>query len=148
MNESDAATIREYFRRDQKAGISPPDLSKDCTYAEHIVHARGKRTQFTSISLELSKIKDFGDADYKLKREKIVADEHTVVEHEALLEELRRVTREEDKADRLRAAQALRYATRRKEGLVKWSFNISGVDRKNIITWGTNKVQVYFIRMS
>ena len=32
---------QDYFRRDQRNGISPPDLTKDSTYAEHIVHARG-----------------------------------------------------------------------------------------------------------
>ena len=147
MNESDASTSREYYRRDQRAGISPPDLSKECTFAEHIVHARGKRTQFTSISLDLSKIKDFGDTDYKLNQAKIVVDQHALVEHEALLEELRRVIREEDKADRLRATQALRYATRRKEGLVKWSFNTSSVERKDLVSWAGIKVQVYFTKV-
>jgi len=60
---SQSVSTRPYFRRDQRDGISPPDLSKVCTYAEHIVHARGKRTQFTSISLDLAKIRDFGDTE-------------------------------------------------------------------------------------
>jgi hypothetical protein len=53
LSEAEAAkpAIRAYFRRDQRDGVGPPDLSKVCTYAEHIVHARGKRTQFTSVSL-------------------------------------------------------------------------------------------------
>src|SRR5436190_20886604 len=114
MSDLGAGSHREYFRRDQRDGISPPDLSKDCTFAEHIVHARGKRTQFTSVSLDLTKIKDFGDTDYRLEREPTARDGHTLVEHEALLAELRRVVREEEKAERLRAAQALRYASRRK----------------------------------
>ena len=59
---------REYFRRDQSDGISPPDPSKVCTFAEHIVRARGKRTNYTSVSLDPSKIRDFGDALYRLKR--------------------------------------------------------------------------------
>jgi hypothetical protein len=42
----------DYFRRDQAVGVAAPDLLKDCSYAEHIVHARGKRTQLTGISLD------------------------------------------------------------------------------------------------
>lgn len=30
---------RPYFRRDQRDGISPLDLSKECTFAEHEVIA-------------------------------------------------------------------------------------------------------------
>jgi hypothetical protein len=145
---NDAATPRDYFRRDQKDGISPPDLSKDCSFAEHIVHARGKRTPFTSVSLDLTKIKDFGDTDYRLERQLVVAHSHALIEHEPLLEELRKVVRTGEKADRLRAAQALRYATRRKEGLVNWAFDISRVARKDLISWAENQVQAYFSRLS
>ena len=138
---------REYYRRDQADGISPPDLSKECTFAEHIVHARGKRTRLTSVSLDLSRIKDFGDADYQLKRSNAEGDGHKMVEHESLIEELRRVSREEDKAERIRAIQALRYATRRKEGLVDWSFDTSGVLRKDMIGWAKPRVSAYFTRL-
>lgn len=148
MSQSDALAGRPYFRRDQKDGISPPDLSKECTFAEHIVHARGKRSQLTSVSLDLARIRDFGDTDYRLVREALCADSHALVEHEALIEELRRVAREEEKSERLRAAQALRYATRRSEGLVRWSFDTSGVARKDLITWAWKKVQAYFTRVS
>jgi hypothetical protein len=141
------AAPRPYYRRDQKDGISPPDLSKDCTFAEHIVHARGKRTRYTSISLDLTKIRDFGEVDFRLEREPIDRDGHTVVEHEALIAELQRVAREADKADRLRAVRALSYATRRREGLVSWSFDISRVLRKDIIIWCGDRIQVYFTRI-
>ncbi|HUY90246.1 MAG TPA: hypothetical protein VMV10_16025 [Pirellulales bacterium] len=146
MSNAEAPT-RDYFRRDQRSGISPLNLAKDCTYAEHIVHARGKRSQFTSVSLDLSNICDFGDADYKLKREVIATDGHTLVEHEALIAELRRVAKEEAKEDRLRAVQALRYATRRKEGLVSWSFDLSGIARKDLISWAEKSVQKYFAQV-
>lgn len=137
----------DYFRRDQNSGIQPPDLSKECTYEEHIVHARGKRTQYTSVSLDLAKIRDFGDTDYKLTREQALNDGHFLVEHEALIAHLRKVVREGQKESRLRAAQALRYAKRRKEGLVRWSFDVVGIPRKDLIAWAGNKVQAYFIRM-
>lgn len=79
LNSNDASPARDYFRRDQRDGVSPPDLSKDCTFAEHIVHARGKRTQFTSVSLDLSKIRDFGDTYYKLERDKTVSHGHSLL---------------------------------------------------------------------
>jgi hypothetical protein len=147
MADTDTTPLREYFRRDQRDGISPPDLSKECTFAEHIVHARGKRTCLTSISLDLGKIRDLGDTNYRLERVKLVEDQHGLVEHEALLEELRRVGREGEKADRLLAIQAMRYATKRKEGLVNWKFDISRVPRKDVIPWAQARIQVYFTRL-
>ncbi len=111
------------------------------------MHARGKRTQFTSVSLDLSKIRDFGDTDYKLKRELVASDGHDLVEHEVLITELRRVAREEAKEDRLRAVRALRYAMKRKEGLVRWSFNSAGVARKDLINWAERMIQKYFARV-
>src|SRR4051794_6190582 len=78
-SEKDTTQVeRPYYRRDQKDGVSPPDLTKKCTYADHIVHARGKRTRFTSVSLDLSKIRDFGEASYRLKRREAEADSHKV----------------------------------------------------------------------
>ncbi len=138
---------RDYFRRDQKGGISPPNLANDCTFAEHIVHARGKRTQYTSVSLDLSKIRDFGDTNYKLERESAISDGHGLVEHETLIAELRRVAREETKEARLRAVQALRYATSRREGLVSWSFKTTGVAQKDLISWAEKIIQKYFARI-
>jgi hypothetical protein len=66
----------------------------------------------------------------RLNREKAENDGHALVEHEALIQELRKVSREDQKTERLRAIQALRYATRRKQGLISWSFDRSGVARK------------------
>ncbi len=142
---AEGITARDYFRRDQRAGVSAPDLSKACTYAEHIVRARGKRTQYTSVSLDLTKIRDFGDTTYRLKREETLRDGHELVEHEVLLDELKRVVREERQAERQRAIQALRYAGRRKEGLVKWKFNMAGVARSELINWVYGRVQNYFV---
>ncbi len=96
MSEKSLDPRREYFRRDQRDCISPPDLSKDCTFAEHIVHARGKRTRYTSVSLDLARIKDFGETNYRLEQMKLSDDNHVLVEHETLILELKRVIREEE----------------------------------------------------
>jgi hypothetical protein len=137
---------RDYFRRDRNEGISPPDLSKDCSFAEHIVHARGKRTQFTSVSLDPAKVRDFGEAIYVFDRVAGAGDNHLLVEHETLMEELHRVAQQETKVERARAIQAFRYAGRRREGLVRWGFDIQGIARKDLINWAHQAVQKYFRR--
>jgi len=137
-----------YYRRDQANGISGPDPLKQCTFAEHIVHARGKRTRYTSVSLDLSKIRDFGEQDYQLHCAKVAADNHSLVEHVALIAELQRVIREGEKVDRIRAVAALRYAKKRREGLVDWKFAIpSSLPRKDVLSWAEGQVQPYFSKV-
>ncbi|QGM45570.1 hypothetical protein [Methylocystis heyeri] len=137
-------TERNYFRGDQKEAITAPDLSKQCEYADHIVNARGKKTAFTSVSLDRNKIEPFGEVDYLLLRQKAAADGHQIIEHEDLVAALQASASSEEKAARLKALQALRYARMRKEGLVRWAFDISGIARKDIVTWGFHRVQQYF----
>jgi|GEM_PF-1098485 len=134
----------EYFRRDQVKGVTAPDLSKDCTYAEHIVRARGKRTRFTSVSLDRCKIDDFGPQLYFLVRDSVDDDGHVVVEHEELINNLRETALSSEKGERARAIQAQRYAKRRLECLVKWNFLIDEIERKSLITWAFNNIQKYF----
>jgi len=136
----------DYFRRDQADGVTAPDLSKDCSYAEHIVRARGKRTQLTSVSLDPQKINDFGPALYRALRPDIDGDGHTIIEHLELLQHLRVSAELNEKEERVRALQAQRYAKRRQEGLVKWNFSLGGIDRKNLISWAFQNVQKYFRR--
>lgn len=134
----------DYYRRDQDRGITAPDLSKDCAFAEHVVRARGKRTRFTSVSLDKTKIDDFGPALYLALRSAINEDGHSIVEHHDLINLLRTTAATGQKADRERALQAIRYAVRRKEGLIDWKFDFRGVERKDIISFGLNVVQKYF----
>lgn len=136
----------EYYRGDQRAGITAPDLSKRCEFAEHIARARGKRTAYTSVSLDRRFIERFGECDYVLLREPIDRDGHRLVEHGELITHLEQAARERDKGERLIALQALRYARLRREGLVNWNFNIDGVERKDLITWAFGRVQAYFQR--
>jgi hypothetical protein len=137
----------EYFRRDREEGVSPPDLSKDCTYAEHIVRARGKRTRYTSVSLDAGRIRDFGPVLYKVHGDRLLADGHRLVEHEDLIATLRKVVREQDRAERARAVQAIRYARMRSEGLISWTFDIAGVARKDLIQWAERRIRPYFSKV-
>jgi hypothetical protein len=82
-----------------------------------------------------------------LERQALLDDKHELIEHESLLSELREAIRGAEKAERSRAIQALRYATRRKEGLVSWRFDTTGVERKDLISWARSRVQVYFTRL-
>ncbi|MCG3178251.1 MAG: hypothetical protein BIFFINMI_00577 [Phycisphaerae bacterium] len=136
--------LRDYYRRDQKGGVTAPDLAKDCTYAQHVVRARGKRTRFTSVTLAPDRCRDFGVATYHLLRPKVDDDGHRVVEHEALMKALRETARKETKDEKARAIQALRYARRRAEGLVDWRLDISRVERKNLIAFAEGKITGYF----
>ncbi len=138
--------MAEYYRGDQRAGITAPDLSKDVEYADHIVKARGKRTQFTSVSKKSGKIRDFGDSLYHLQQEKLAEDDHQLVEHQQLINALREQARGTEKAAKLKAVQAIRYARKRAEGLVDWRFDTSGVQRKDLIAWAGSRVQAYFQR--
>ncbi len=140
--------VRLYFRRDQEDGITAPDLSKTCTYAEHIVHARGKRSQYTSVSLDPQRITRFGPRLYRADREQIGKDSHELVEHEVLLTELRSAARGQCREERARALQAIRYASSAREGLVAWTFDTSGVERKDLINWAWTKVQLYFRKVT
>ena len=134
----------DYYRRDQQDGVTAPDLSKTCFYAEHIVRARGKRTQYTSVSLDPERIADFGPALYAVLRDRVQAEEHVLVEHDDLLRHLRLIAERQTKAERARAIQALRYARLRLEGLVEWRFNTSGVERKDLIAWAHRHIQEFF----
>jgi hypothetical protein len=138
-------STQDYYRRDQSSGITAPNLAKCCSYAEHIVSARGKRDQYTSVSLDPKKIHGFGDKLYRLLREKLPEDGHDLVEHDILLSSLRQIAATGDKADKTRALRALRYATKRKEGLICWRFDICSIETKDIISWTFSKVQTYFV---
>ena len=76
------------------------------------------------------------------------ADGHELVEHRVVDS----VNSDESFAMRrkpnvIRAIQALRYATRRKEGLVNWSFDITWVSRKDLSDLGQNASSTYFTRL-
>ncbi len=134
----------DYFRQDQAKGITAPDLSKNCTFAEHIVRARGKRTQLTSLSLDPGKIDDFGPVLYQAICEEIIQGRHSIVEHADLLSHLRQAAASGEKEERARAIQAQRYAKRRLEGLVKWQFATDNIARKDLIAWAFENIQKYF----
>jgi hypothetical protein len=110
------------------------------------MHARGKRSSLTSVSLDSSKITDFGPQLYRLKVRELIGDEHELIEHQRLLESLRETVNSSTKAEKTQAIQAQRYALRRKEGLVKWNFNTAAVERKDLINWTFKQVQEYFSR--
>lgn len=134
------------FRGDQQAGITAPDLAKPCDFADHIVRARGKRTAYTSVSRDRHAIERFGECQYLLLRKPLLADNHRLIEHVELIQHLEQAARERDKADRLTAVPALRYARMRREGLVAWNFRFDSIERMNLISWAGEKVQPYFKR--
>ena len=136
----------DLFRRDQKDGISPPNLADQSSHVEHIVHARGKRTRFTSVSTSPDAVRDFGEQLWKALRDALQKDGHPVVEHDALVKLLQRVLASGSPDDKERAARALPRTKKRLEALSEWTFDVSNVPRKDLITWATTKVRPYFAK--
>lgn len=147
MSEVTAPAKTPYFRRDQKDGITGPNLAHRCTYAEHIVHARGKVTQFTSVTLNAQKCRDMGEETYRLLRPQVDVAGHAVVEHVTLIAELEKVARAEDKAARLRAVRALQYAKHRQEGLVEWKIDITAIAPKDVMERGRREASQFFSKV-
>ena len=140
--------MTDYFRRDQTDGITPPNLGDRSTYAEHIVHARGKRTRFTSLSTDPASIVDFGPALWRLLQPNIYDDGHGVIGHDALLSALRAdASSSSDPLTRELASRALPRAIRRREALVTWNFDVSRILRKDISEWARPHVRPYFSRV-
>jgi len=98
------------------------------------------------VSLDSSKLSDFGPALYQAKRPELKNDGHALVEHADLISALREAALSSTKDEKVRAIQALRYATRRKEGLVTWKFDTAGVEAKDVINWAFARVQKYFVK--
>ena len=134
----------DYFRRDQKWGITAPDLSKACTWAEHIVRVRGKRTKFTSVSLDADKIDDFGPTLYQALCAEMAAAGHNLIEHDLLIQDLRSTAESQDKSERRRAIQALVYAKRRREGLIDWKIRAPKAKKDHTLTFASTQVQKFF----
>lgn len=136
--------MSDYYRGDQRRGVTAPDLMKPCSHVDHIVRARGKRSAFTSVSLDLGKIEIFGEVNYELLKQRLIDGGHNLIEHQELLCSLKAAAQDENGAERVKATQALRYAIRRKEGLVDWKFDITSVARKDIIEWAFRHIQEFF----
>lgn len=135
-----------YWRRDQSAGITPPNLANRVEFADHIVKARGKRTQYTSVSTSDTRIGSFGPQLYELLRDKLSSDSHALTEHAALMTALRERARTGEKADRLKAAQAMRYAQKNSEGLIDWRLDFARIEPKHLYLWTAEQVRPYFVR--
>ena len=138
---------RDYFRRDQADGVTPPNLSDQSSFAEHVVHARAKRTRFTSLSIDPALIVEFGPQLWRLLQPKLEDDGHQVVDHDTLVRALRDGARSaSDPGAQDLAARALPRAIRRREALVSWSFDVSRIARKELSEWARPHVRSYFVK--
>jgi hypothetical protein len=138
----------EHFRRDQEDGITPPNPVDRSSYAEHIVRARGKRTRFTSLSIDPGAIVDFGPQLWRLIEPLLHADGHGLVNHDVLLRTLRNEARSAtDPIAQDLAARAIPRAVRRREALVAWTFDISRITAKMHAEWARPHVRAYFVKV-
>lgn len=138
----------DLFRRDQADTISGPNPDDASNYAEHVVHARGKRTRFTSVSTSKDAIRDFGEQLWKLVQPKVTDDGYVVVTHSQLLQALRVLLQGDDERARELAARALPRSIRRREALVDWQYKdkVDRIERKDRISWAEKYVRDYFTR--
>ena len=103
MSDPGVDTTREYFRRDQRAGISPLIFQRSVV-SPITLCTRGKRTQYTSVSLDLARSRlRRKDRTIPIERQKAAAKGHGLIEHEAVIGELK-VARDEMQAERLRGS--------------------------------------------
>jgi hypothetical protein len=139
----------EHYRRDQVDGISPPNLDDVSSYAEHIVHRRGKRTKFTSVSIDPSCIgRDWGDQLWRLNEPMLPPDGHVLIHHEELIAHLRHESVAGLDEARELAMRAVERARKRKEALVDWrGFELSRVERKERLAWAAIHVRPYFSKV-
>ncbi len=138
-----------YYRGDSSKGITPPNLAVESTIPEHIVRARGKKTNFTSVSLDKDKVKSFGDAIYTLLNDILHTDMHKLIEHKQVLESLRTFAKGDDPKQKDLALRAIPRAKSNLEGLIRWNFKIPsdvGGSTK-LISWVSPKVQKYFDKL-
>lgn len=137
----------EYYRGDEANNITPPDLADQSSYAEHIVKARGKRSRFTSISTDPTSIRDFGTQLWRALQPALSAGGHDIEPHNALLQTLlNQAHTDPDKSTRQLARKAHGRAQKRREALICWHFNVSGVERKALQAWAQRHVQPYFAK--
>ena len=94
--------------------------------------------------MDPDKIDDFGPTLYQALCPEILGKGHAVIEHDALIRSLRTAALDGDRLDRRKALQAQRYAIRRREGLIDWTFDTTLVQRKELITWAFTQVQSFF----
>ena len=138
--------LTEFFRCDQADLVTGPNLANTTSYAEHIVHARGKRTQFTSLSEDATKIREFGPQLWKLLLAVAKQNNHTILGHQDLMAALRRELDSEDDAASELALRAIPRAKKRVEALIVWNFDVPAAVKKNPINWATTQIQKFFIK--
>ena len=110
------------------------------------MHARGKRTRYTSVSTSQNAIRDFGEQLWKLTQPKVTDAGHIVISHEELLRALRTILEADDDRQRELAARAIPRVNRRKEALVDWQFAVDRIERKDRMVWAENQVREFFTR--
>jgi len=64
-----------HFRKDSSNGITPPNPDARVSYVDHVTKARGKRTQFTSVSEAADAIRHFAGDLYRCSRVRLALNQ-------------------------------------------------------------------------
>ncbi|GAA4422411.1 hypothetical protein GCM10023155_06000 [Bremerella cremea] len=135
-----------HFRKDSPNGITPPNPDVSVSPVDHITKARGKKTQYTSVSESEDSIRHFSGQCYRCESSEIVSEGHEVLLHADLLMLLRTTALGAQRAEKIKAERALQLATRAREALIDWKFDLKGVARKDRITHSASQIQKFFVR--
>ncbi len=100
----------------------------------HITKHRGMKTQFTSVSEDRDLIRHFTGTLYVTDSDEITRNGHEFITHPDLMDHLKGVIASTKREERVLASRAFQMASRAREALIDWRFDLERVERKNRIT--------------
>ena len=133
-----------HYRKDNPKGITAPNPDADRDIIQHITKHRGQKTPYTSVSEDSKSIRHIQGILYKVDSQDVQDDGHGFIFHSELIDQVRSVMQSSARADRVLATRAYQLATRAREALIDWQFELSGIAKKDKITWCYNHIQKYF----
>lgn len=142
--KEDEATLPSHYRKDSPHGITPPNPDADPDIIQHITKYRGQKTPYTSVSESLDAIKHFDGVAYSTQPTLITQDDHVFIHHTDLVNQLKLLNQASTRGERVLAVRALQLATRAKEALIQWKFELGTVKKKDRIGWCQRNIQKYF----
>lgn len=133
----------QHYRGDQDKGITAPNLGLDVTFAEHVVKARGRKSNYTSVSENRAAAQIFGKV-YTLDEIGLRNDGHQLFCSISIQKSLQDTIKSGGPQAQL-ALRAVPRVAKNSECLIKWDFKIpSKFTGGSLISWTYNTIQKYF----
>lgn len=136
--------LQPHYRKDSPRGITPPNPDAEHDIIQHITKYRGQKTPYTSVSESLDSIRHFDGVPYSIQPSLVTNDDHIFKSHADIVNELKLLNQSSSREQRVLATRALQLATRAKEALIQWNFDLEAVKKKDRIGWCQRNIQRYF----